>query len=91
MTRTARVAPATPASDGQRATSYLADVERRDRTIYFAALLNGPAGNFGPPITDAPVSQTLEVSAPALGRWVGRDVRGSLQGATVDAHDVQVS
>ncbi len=87
-----RVAPATPASDGQRATSYLADVERRDRTIYFAALLNGPAGNFfGPPITDAPVSQTLEVSAPLVVNGSTATLEVSLQGATLDAHDVQVS
>jgi peptidase C25-like protein len=87
-----RVALATPTSEGPRTTSYLADVERRDRTIYFAALLNGPAGNFfGPPITDAPVTQTLEVSAPLLDDRSTATLEVSLQGATVDAHDVQVS
>jgi hypothetical protein len=88
----ARVALATPTSFGSPATSYLADVERRDRTIYFAALLNGPAGNFfGPPITDAPVTQTLEISAPLVDDGSTATLEVSLQGATVDAHDVQVS
>jgi hypothetical protein len=88
----ARVAPATATSVGPPATSYLADVERRDRTIYFAALLNGPADNFfGPPITDAPVTQTLEVSAPLVADGLTASLEVSLQGATLDPHDVQVS
>ena len=87
-----RVAPVTPTSVGPLATSYLADVERRDRTIYFAALLNGPVDNFfGPPITDVPVTQTLEVSAPLVADGLTASLEVALQGATLDLHDVQVS
>ena len=37
-------------------------MERTDRTVYMAALLNGEADNFvGPPITPEPVEQALTV------------------------------
>ncbi|MEN3333420.1 MAG: hypothetical protein V7641_2785 [Blastocatellia bacterium] len=66
-------------------------VERRDRTIYFAALKNGERENFfGAVITPSPVGQTLTL------RNVDRSASGqatievALQGVTIPSHQVQV-
>jgi autotransporter-associated beta strand protein len=72
--------------------SYAYTVERKDRTIYFTALLNGDADNFfGSIITSTPTTQNLSlsdvdqlVSGPAT-------LEIALQGGTVQPHQVKVS
>jgi Peptidase family C25 len=87
-----RVAIAARAPAGPITPSYAATIERRDRDVYFAALLNGPADNFfGATITDAPVAQTLDVSAPVTAAGTTATLEVALQGATLGAHDVGVS
>ena len=66
-------------------------VERRDRTVYFAALKNGERENFfGPVIAATPVDQTLTL------RNIDQTAKGeatldvTLQGVTILSHQVQV-
>jgi hypothetical protein len=66
-------------------------VERRDRTVYFAALKNGERENFfGSVIAGTPVDQTVTL------RNVDQTAKGSatldvsLQGVTILSHQVQV-
>jgi hypothetical protein len=66
-------------------------VERRDRTVYFAALKNGERENFfGPVIAGTPVDQTLTL------RNIDQTAKGeatldvTLQGVTILSHQVQV-
>jgi hypothetical protein len=66
-------------------------VERRDRSLYFAALKNGPAPNFfGPLVTQAGVEPTLDVHhlLPSVGAAVELELR--LQGVTSGEHRVSV-
>lgn len=72
-------------------SSFASSVERKDRTIRFAALLNGTANNFfGPSIGAAPpLNQTLQLSA------LDQSAAGALlevgaQGLTTQAHQVRV-
>jgi hypothetical protein len=73
-------------------TFFAYTVERKDRTIYYSALLNGDAENwFGQVIPSSPRSQTLttpnpDVSASGLAR-----LEVALQGVTLVNHDVTVS
>ncbi|KAA0256656.1 MAG: hypothetical protein EDX89_00720 [Acidobacteria bacterium] len=68
-------------------------VERKDRTIYFAALVNnGDASNFfGPVVSPTPLTQTLtlgKLSPSAGGDW---PLEVALQGVTTDVnHSVEV-
>ena len=73
------------------APSYQYTIERQDRWIYYAALLNGDAGNvFGHIVRGTPVSETLPVShADASGEDANLEV--SLVGVSLQAHHVQVS
>jgi hypothetical protein len=73
------------------AASFPFSVEKKPRTIYFAALLNGDASNFfGPLVSTAPVDQVLSLSHldPAPPAEAALEV--SLQGVTEGAHQVQV-
>jgi len=66
-------------------------VERKDRTIYFAALKNGESSNFfGPIVTAEPVDQVLSLShvAPPFSRDATLEV--ALQGATAGPHRVTI-
>lgn len=72
-------------------TSYGYTVERKDRTIYFASLLNGDAENFfGAVITNTPTVQNLSLSN------IDHTVSGpgtlevALQGGTAKPHQVKV-
>jgi hypothetical protein len=65
-------------------------VERRDRTVYFAALRNGDADNFfGPVVSGEPVNQILSLSRLDPN---GSDARleVALQGVSASAHRVTV-
>ncbi len=71
--------------------SFASTVERKDRTIRFAALLNGPEGNFfGPPITSSAMNQTLQVTALDQSAAGGGHLEIGVQGLTVQAHQVKV-
>jgi autotransporter-associated beta strand protein len=71
--------------------SFPTTVERKDRTLYFAGLLNGAAENFfGPVVTNTVLTLSLHshfaernASSPAL-------LEVSLQGATAGTHAVSV-
>jgi hypothetical protein len=83
-------ADSAPASSAQ---SFIQTVERRDKTIYFSALLNGEAENFfGSVITGAGVDQTLTLNHLAQSGAGGFDstMEVALQGVTAAAHRVLV-
>jgi len=65
-------------------------VERSDKLVYFAGLLNGDGENiFGPPVTSEPVNQTLSVTNPDS-EMSQAGVAVDLQGLTAGDHVVQV-
>lgn len=66
-------------------------VERRDRTIRFAALLNGPGENFyGPVIGAAPMRQTLQVTGLEQPSASQAQLEVGVQGLSLQAHQVRV-
>lgn len=66
-------------------------VERRDRTIYFAALRNGERENFfGALITSQPVNQTLTLSQVDSATSNTATINVALQGVTMFDHFVAV-
>jgi hypothetical protein len=65
-------------------------VERRDRTVYYASLLNGDAENFfGPAVYSASLAQVLRAEKLASDGAATLEV--SLQGVTTVSHQVKVS
>lgn len=80
---------AAPAAEGPE--SYAYTVERRDRTVYFASVLNGDEENFfGRYVGAAPETQILtarNVSRPGV---TGGTLEVSLQGLTTGSHHVRV-
>jgi hypothetical protein len=63
--------------------SFFTTVERRERSIYFSALLNGEAENFfGSVITTTPVAQSLALSHIDTRARGGAEVEVALQGVT---------
>ncbi|MCX8036112.1 MAG: C25 family cysteine peptidase, partial [Candidatus Sumerlaeia bacterium] len=65
-------------------------VERKDRTVYFAALKNGDASNFfGPTIAGQPVDQVLAVVGKAAVQTDAK-LEVAVQGVTLGAHRVAV-
>jgi hypothetical protein len=80
-------------NDGAPATasSFTQTVERRDRSIYFAALLNGEAENFfGVVVATEPVEQALELHHLDATGAKQAIVEVRLQGVTSLPHLVQV-
>jgi hypothetical protein len=66
-------------------------VERRERTIYFSALINGQTENFfGQVISASPVSQTISTPNPAFSAAGPARLEIKLQGVTEVAHNVSV-
>jgi hypothetical protein len=66
-------------------------VERRDRTIYFAGLLNGDAENFfGPLVTGQGSAQTISITNHDAASSSQAVVQVALQGVTAQAHTVSV-
>jgi hypothetical protein len=66
-------------------------VEKKDRTIYAAALKNGDASNFfGPVVSATPLDQVLKVSHLDPSAPGDALLEVSLQGVTVGAHQVRV-
>jgi hypothetical protein len=66
-------------------------LERKERTVYFSALLNGDEDNFfGPVITATPVKQAFSLSGIDATTSGPAVLEVSLQGGTVQAHQVRV-
>lgn len=84
------VSSAGPFDPQVQPASFPSAVERKDRTIFFASLLNGPGENFfGPVVSFTPLKQTLlltslDVTASQAQLEVG------VQGLTVQTHQVRV-
>ncbi|QUW04357.1 hypothetical protein J8C06_11180 [Chloracidobacterium validum] len=67
-------------------------VTRADKSVYFAALLNGDEDNFfGSIVTTTPVAQTLLVRDPLPTSGEPIQVTVELQGVSLDAHVVSVT
>ena len=80
-----------PAGRAPAATGFPFTVEDRQRSVYFAALLNGDGDNFfGPLLSPAPVTRTVEVHHLEPGA-TRADLRLSLQGVSETPHRVSVS
>jgi hypothetical protein len=72
-------------------TSYAYTVERRDRNVYFSALLNGDAENFfGQILSSTPVEQTLNIRYLDTASTSQAQLEVALQGATTQEHQVLV-
>jgi len=85
--------PAAPGGGGDAISpqSFPFTVERKDRTVYFAALRNGEASNFfGPIISTEPVDQLLTVSHLAPSAPKDATLEVALQGVTAGTHRVAV-
>jgi hypothetical protein len=73
------------------ATSFAYTVERKDRSIYFAALRNGDAENFfGAVIAGGPVDQSLSLSRVNKATTANAQLEVALQGVTEQPHRVAV-
>src|SRR5205085_11088915 len=72
-------------------TAYNYTVERKDKLIYFTALLNGDADNFfGPVITKTPAKQDVTLSNIDQTTSGPATLEVSVQGVTMQAHKVRV-
>jgi len=70
--------------------SFMATVERKDRTLYFGGLRNGETENFfGPVVGGTPVEQTLTLTNIA-GSGTGATLEVYLQGVTQSGHEARV-
>ena len=79
--------PGNPATGG----SYLATVERRDRTVYFSGLRNGERENFfGAVIARDSVEETLTLAHVDSRAVTAASLQVALQGVTNQAHSVNV-
>ncbi len=76
---------------GIEPSNFRSAVERRDRVLRFAALLNGEDENFfGPSISSAPVEQRLIVKGLDQESGAGGVLEVALQGLTSEPHEVRV-
>jgi len=86
-----RIERVTSAGTAATGGSFPYAVERRDRTIYFAALRNGDKENFfGSVIARDPVDQSLTVQRLDTGSNAAATLEVALQGVTTVAHSVKV-
>jgi len=77
--------------DGKVAENFFATVERKDRTVYFAALKNGEADNFfGPVVSSEGANQLLNTPHLAPTPSGEAIVEVALQGATAGLHRVSI-
>lgn len=83
---------ATKASGSQIAPgSFVAAVERKDRTLYFSGLRNGETENFfGPVVASAPLDQSLTLTNLASTSAPAR-LEVFLQGVTLTPHQTRVT
>jgi len=86
-----RIPQVTSAGNAAPGGSFLATVERRDRTIYFSSLRNGERENFfGAVISHDPVDQTLTLARVNSNAATAATLEVALQGVTSQAHSVNV-
>jgi Peptidase family C25 len=86
-----RIQKVTSAGDAAPGGSFVATVERRDRTIYFPALRNGERENFfGAVIARDAVDQTLTLQHVNGTAATTAALEVALQGVTGQAHSVRV-
>jgi hypothetical protein len=87
-----RIQMADALSGKASADSYTALAERRDRTLYFAALMDPTRDNFfGPVITSQAAAQVLTLDRISASQVPAPTLAVALQGATTSAHRVGVS
>ncbi len=71
--------------------SFAYTVERRDRSVYFSALLNGDEENFfGAIVTNTELEQQLSIDHVQIASPLDASLQVSLQGVTMPAHQVNV-
>jgi Peptidase family C25 len=76
---------------GQHLSGFPFTVERKDRSVFFAALKNGDAESFfGPVISANPLQQTLNVQHLAASAPGEAQLEIALQGATDGPHQVSI-
>jgi hypothetical protein len=86
-----RIKPVSALGGAAAPASFLASVERTDRTIYFSSLRNGEAENFfGPVIGSTGATQTLNLTNLATSLTSAATLDVAVQGVTLAAHQVQV-
>ena len=86
-----RIAKVSSPGDGGVGGSFITTVERRDRSLYFAALKNGERENFfGAVIVGNAVDQTLTLTRLAAKTASPATLEVTLQGVTGTAHSVRV-
>ncbi|HKA22599.1 MAG TPA: C25 family cysteine peptidase [Blastocatellia bacterium] len=86
-----RVIPSKSDGAPSSSQSFTATVERRDRTVYFAALRNGEKENFfGAVIATNPVEQLITISHVAPNSSRVADLEIALQGVTFSSHRVKI-
>ena len=74
------------------ASSFAYTVESRERSVYFAALVNGERENFfGRVVTSQPVEQSMTLTHLDLATEAGAELEVALQGVTDLPHQVKVS
>jgi len=87
-----RIEMADSLSGSVGADDYRAMVERRDRTVYFAALLDQTRDNlFGPVITGGAAEQVLTLDRISPNQTPAPTLQVTVQGATSADHRVRVS
>jgi hypothetical protein len=71
--------------------AFIYNVERKDRSIYFAAALNGPAENFfGEVLVNDPAALALTVHNVEATSTLPAQLQISLRGVTLQDHQVNV-
>lgn len=86
-----RIASFSARGGAQAATSFLSTAERKDRTLYFAALQNGEADNFfGPPVTAEPLDRLIVLHGLVADASADAILEITLQGMTKASHDVSI-
>ncbi len=86
-----RIGQASAGGSGPPSGSFPYSVERKDRTVYFSALLNGEKENFfGAVITGSPVDQALTLQHVDTAASSNALVEVSIQGVTFISHSVNV-
>ena len=86
-----RISKLSAAGSAPKSGSFPYAVERKDRAIYFSALLNGEKENFfGSVIAGNPVDQTLTLQHVDTAAGANAIVEIAIQGVTLVAHSVNV-
>lgn len=86
-----RISKLSAGGSGRNSGSFPYSVERKDRAIYFSALLNGEKENFfGSVITGSPVDQALTLQHVDTAARSNALVEVAIQGVTFVSHSVNV-